>query len=185
MSDVIRLTTPLSDETVKKLRAGDRVLIDGVLYTARDAAHKRLVEAMDKGEPPPFPLAGQIIYYVGPSPARPGRPLGSAGPTTSYRMDPYAPRLMEKGVKGMIGKGKRSEAVLAAIKKFTCVYFAAVGGAGALLAGKIVKSDVIAYDDLGPEAVRMLTVREFPVIVINDCVGGDAYLSGVEKYRRA
>lgn len=179
------LTTPLTNEAVKGLRAGDRVLLNGILYTARDAAHKRLVEAMDKGEPPPFDLAGQVIYYVGPSPARPGRAIGSAGPTTSYRMDPYAPRLMEKGVKGMIGKGKRSETVIEALKKHTCVYFAAVGGAGALLSKRIIRADVVAYDDLGPEAVRRLTVENFPVIVINDCLGGDAYVSGIKKYRRA
>jgi len=181
----ITLTTPLTDDAVKKLKAGDRVLLTGIVYTARDAAHKRLVEDMDKGKAPPFDLSGQVIYYVGPTPAPPGRPIGSAGPTTSYRMDSFAPRLMEKGIKGMIGKGMRSGPVLEAMKKHLCVYFAAVGGAGALLSKKIEKAELVAYEDLGPEAIRRLTVKDFPLIVINDVFGGDAYTQGIEKYRRA
>jgi len=183
MKTPVRLTTPLTDKDIENLKAGDNVLIDGVLITARDAAHKRLVEEMDRGKTLPLELSGQVIYYVGPSPARPGRPIGSAGPTTSYRMDAYATRLMEEGIKGMIGKGKRSPAVIEAMKKYKCVYFAAVGGAGALLAKKITASEIVAYEDLGPEAIRKLTVKDFPVIVINDIFGGDAYIMGVDRFK--
>ena len=181
----INLNTPLSDDVVKKLKSGDRVLLNGIIYTARDAAHKRLVEDMDKNKALPFDLSGQVIYYVGPTPPPPGRPIGAAGPTTSYRMDPYAPRLMEKGIKGMIGKGMRSGPVIEAMKKYVCVYFAAVGGAGALLSKRIQKADLVAYEDLGPEAIRRLTVKDFPLIVINDVFGGDAYINGIAKYKIA
>ena len=169
------LTTPLSDADVSKLRAGDVVYLTGIMYTGRDAAHKRIVDALDAGETPPFDLKGAVVYYVGPSPARPGRPIGSAGPTTSYRMDSYAPRLIALGLKGMIGKGMRAPAVREAMETEMAVYFGATGGAGALLGLRIKDAKVIAYEDLGPEAVRELTVENFPVLVINDCVGGDLY----------
>ena len=172
---VIRLKTPLSDADVEGLRSGDAVLISGSIYTGRDAAHRRLFEILARGEEPPIPLAGQIIYYVGPSPAPPGRVIGSAGPTTSYRMDAYSPLLIEKGLRGMIGKGNRTQPVLEAMKKHGAVYFAAVGGAAALIAKTIKKAKVIAYEDLGPEAVRELEVEDFPAIVINDMYGGDLY----------
>ncbi|MBM2831661.1 MAG: hydro-lyase, Fe-S type, tartrate/fumarate subfamily, beta subunit [Dehalococcoidia bacterium] len=180
----IRITSPLDDRVVKSLRAGDQVRITGVLYTARDAAHKRLVDGLKKGESPPFDLTGQTIYYVGPTPARPGRVIGSAGPTTSGRMDSYTPLLLAHGVKGMIGKGQRSESVKEAIGKYKAIYFAAVGGAGALISRSIKKSEVIAYADLGAEAIHRLEVEEFPAIVINDTEGGDLYEEGKAKYRR-
>lgn len=178
-----KITLPLTDEIVKELKAGDNVLLSGVIYVARDSAHKRIVEAIDKGQTPPFDVNGQTIYYMGPAPAKPGYAIGSAGPTTSYRMDPYAPRLMEIGLKGMIGKGNRTQAVKDAIKKYKAVYFAAIGGAGALIAKSIKKADVIAYEDLGAEAVRRLEVEDFPVTVINDIYGGDLYEQGKAKYR--
>jgi fumarate hydratase subunit beta len=178
------LTPPLSDEDVTALRCGDRALISGVLYTARDAAHARLVSLLKEGKPLPFDVQGQIIYYVGPTPARPGSVIGSAGPTTSGRMDTYAPALMEAGLKGMIGKGSRSGEVREAMARSKAVYFAATGGAGALLAQRILKAEVVAYDDLGPEAIRRLEVRDFPVIVVNDTFGGDLYEEGVAEYRR-
>jgi fumarate hydratase subunit beta len=180
----IHLELPLQREEVETLTIGDNVLISGVIYTARDTAHKRLVELLDKGNPLPFDISGQIIYYVGPTPARPGRPIGSAGPTTSYRMDAYAPRLMEVGLRGMIGKGPRSSEVIAAMKKWGCVYFGAIGGAGALLSLAIKKAEIIAFEDLGPEAVRRLEVKDFPVIVLNDVRGNDLYKDNVEKYKR-
>jgi fumarate hydratase subunit beta len=180
----IRITTPLSDDVISRLRSGDRALIDGTLFTARDAAHKRLVELIDRGEQLPFDLKGQIVYYVGPTPARPGRPIGSAGPTTSFRMDAYAPRLIEKGLKGMIGKGARSKEVIEAMQRFKCVYFTTVGGAGALIAQRITRSEIVAYEDLGAEAVRKLTVEHFPVFVVNDIHGNDLYREGVQKYAR-
>jgi fumarate hydratase subunit beta len=180
----IRITTPLSDDVISRLRSGDRVLIDGTLFTARDAAHKRLVELINRGEQLLFDLRGQIVYYVGPTPARPGRPIGSAGPTTSFRMDAYAPRLIEKGLKGMIGKGARSKEVLEAMRRFKCMYFTTVGGAGALIAQRITRSEIIAYEDLGAEAVRKLTVENFPVFVVNDIHGNDLYQEGVRKYAR-
>lgn len=179
----IRLIAPLSDEMVEQLKAGDRVLLNGVVYTGRDAAHKRMVEALDKGEKLPFDPRGQIIYYVGPTPTKPGKAIGSAGPTTSSRMDAYAPRLIEIGLKGMIGKGSRGKNVLEAMAKHKAVYFGAVGGAAAVIARKITSSTVIAFDDLGPEAVRRLEVKDFPVVVINDVHGNDLYQEGRTKYR--
>ena len=180
----IHITTPLSDDVISKLISGDRVLIDGTLFTARDAAHKRLVELIDRGEQLPFDLKGQIVYYVGPTPARPGRPIGSAGPTTSFRMDAYAPQLMEHGLKGMIGKGSRSAEVLAAMKKYTCVYFAAIGGAGALIAQCIKSAEIVAYEDLGPEAIRVMRVEKLPLFVVNDIHGNDLYQVGLQQYAR-
>ena len=180
----MHLTTPLSDEAIAQLHAGDKVTITGVIYVGRDAAHKRLVAALDAGEPLPFDPQGQIIYYMGPSPARPGRPIGAAGPTTSYRMDPYTPRLMEVGLKGMIGKGNRAKPVRDAMQKYKAVYLGAIGGAGALIAKSIKSAEVVAYDDLGAEALRRLEVEEFPAIVINDIYGGDAYEDGVKQYSR-
>lgn len=185
MSEPIRIETPLSDEDVERLRAGDRVLISGVIYTGRDAAHKRLVDLIDRGEKLPLDIEGQIIYYVGPTPARPGKPIGSAGPTSSYRMDSYSPKLMEKGLKGMIGKGMRSKEVIEAMKKYKAVYMAAVGGAAALIARRIKKSEIIVYEDLGPEAIRRLEVEDFPVIVVNDVWGNDLYVEGMRRYERS
>ena len=170
------LTTPITDADVEKLKTGDVVFISGHIYTARDAAHKRLVEALDAGNALPFDLKGALIYYVGPSPAPPGRPIGSAGPTTSYRMDTYAPRLHSLGLKGSIGKGKRNDEVKAALAEHKAVYLGATGGAGALLSQRITDAKVIAYDDLGPEAIRELTVKDFPLLVINDCHGGELYV---------
>jgi len=184
MSDAIRITTPLTEEVVEKLRIGDKVLISGVIYTGRDAAHKRLTDLVSRGESLPFDIAGQILYYVGPTPPKPGQAIGSAGPTTSYRMDSYAPILIAKGLKGMIGKGIRGKEVIDAIKKFKAIYFGATGGAGALLSKRIKKAEVIAYEDLGPEAIRRLEVEDFPVIVVNDVKGDDLYIEGRKKYRR-
>jgi fumarate hydratase subunit beta len=181
--DAVKITTPLTDEVVATLHAGDKVSLSGTIYVGRDAAHKRFIEALDKNEPPPFDPQGQIIYYMGPSPAPPGKPIGSAGPTTSYRMDPYTLRLLEQGLKGMIGKGNRGPEVKEALKKHKAVYFAAVGGAAALIAKAIKKAEVIAHEDLGAEAVRRLEVEDFPVIVVNDIYGGDAYEEGKAKYR--
>lgn len=172
-----RLSTPLSDADVEKLHSGDVVYVTGHIYTARDAAHKRLVDALDRGENLPFDLKGALVYYVGPSPAPPGRPIGAAGPTTSYRMDSFAPRLHSLGLKGSIGKGKRNDAVKAALKEYKAVYLGATGGAGALLSQCITDAKVIAYEDLGPEAIRELTVKDFPVLVINDCHGGELYVT--------
>ena len=180
----MKITTPFTDEIVEKLRAGDKVEISGIIYVARDAAHKRFVEALAKGEPLPFDPRGQIIYYMGPSPAPPGKPIGSAGPTTAGRMDPYTIPLLEAGLKGMIGKGNRSPEVKEALKKYKAVYFAAIGGAAALIASCIKKAEIIAYEDLGAEAVRRLYVEDFPVIVVNDIYGGDAYETGKTRYRR-
>ena len=171
-----RLRTPLSGAEVAGLRAGDVVALSGILYTGRDAAHKRLVAALDAGEGLPFDPRGAVIYYVGPSPARPGRPIGAAGPTTSYRMDSFAPRLIERGLAGMIGKGQRAVSVREALVAHRAVYFGATGGAGALLGLRVRESRIIAYEDLGPEAVRELVVEDFPVLVINDCAGGDLYV---------
>ena len=182
MSDPVILTPPLTDEDVTGLRAGDRVLITGTMLTGRDAAHKRLVDLIEKGEKLPVELKGQIIYFVGPTPTRPGEAIGSAGPTTSYRMDAYSPILMEKGLKGMIGKGSRSAEVVDAMVKHKAVYFAAVGGAAALISRRIVSSEVLAYEDLGPEAIRRLQVKDFPVIVVNDTEGNDLYEQGVKEY---
>jgi len=181
--ETIRITAPLDEATVKKLRAGDQVLISGVIYSARDAAHKRLVEALNRGEKLPLDLKNQVIYYMGPSPAKPGQAIGSAGPTTSGRMDAYAPRLMQEGMKGMIGKGDRAQTVKDAMQKYGAVYFAAIGGAGALISQSIKKSEVVAYDDLGAESIRRLEVEDFPATVINDIYGGDLYQEGRAKYR--
>jgi fumarate hydratase subunit beta len=170
-----RLNTPLTDADIVQLKAGDVVKLTGTIYTARDAAHKRLIETLDKGESLPFDLRGALIYYVGPSPAPPGRPIGSAGPTTSYRMDTYAPRLHSLGLKGTIGKGKRSDAVKESLRQSKAAYFGATGGAGALLSLCIREARVIAYEELGPEAIRELTVEEFPLLVINDSHGGELY----------
>lgn len=170
------LTTPLTDEAVAQLRSGDVVFLSGTIYTARDAAHRRLAESLDRGEDLPFDLRGAVIYYVGPSPAPPGRPIGSAGPTTSYRMDSYAPRLHALGLKATIGKGRRNTEVRDALKQHTAVYLGGTGGAGALLSQCITAAAVIAYDDLGPEAIRELAVKDFPLLVINDCVGGELYV---------
>ena len=180
----MNLTTPLTDDVIEQLRAGDKVSITGVIYVGRDAAHKRLVEALDAGESLPFDPRGQIIYYMGPAPAKPGDPIGSAGPTTSYRMDPYAPRLMEVGLKGMIGKGNRSMPVREAMQKHKAIYMGAIGGAGALIAKSIKKAEIVAYDDLGAEALRRLEVEDFPAIVVNDTMGGDAYEDGLARYNR-
>lgn len=178
------ITTPLTNDILAELKSGDTVYISGVIYTARDSAHKRLIDLIDKKEPLPFDLKGQIIYYAGPTPARPGSVVGSAGPTTSYRMDAYASSLLELGLKGMIGKGGRSTEVKDSIRKYKAVYFAATGGAGALISKCIKKSEIIAYDDLGPEAIRKMEVENFPVIVINDIYGNDLYDQGVRKYSR-
>jgi fumarate hydratase subunit beta len=182
MSEPIILTPPLSDEDVVQLKAGERVLITGTIYTGRDAAHKRLVDLLAEGKDLPFNLEGQIIYFVGPTPTRPGKPIGSAGPTTSYRMDAYSPALVERGLKGMIGKGSRSQEVVDAMVRHKAVYLAAVGGAAALISRRIESSEVIAYEDLGPEAIRRLEVKDFPAIVVNDCEGNDLYKDGIEKY---
>jgi fumarate hydratase subunit beta len=180
----MKLTTPLTDETVEQLHAGDKVSITGVIYVGRDAAHKRLVTALEAGEPLPFDPRGQMIYYMGPAPAKPGEPIGSAGPTTSYRMDPYTPRMLEAGLKGMIGKGNRSLPVRQAMQKHKAIYLGATGGAGALIAKSIKGATVIAYDDLGAEALLRLEVEDFPAIVINDIYGGDAYEDGLKQYNR-
>jgi len=183
MDQVIDLKTPLSTEDVEPLRAGDRVTITGTVYTARDAAHRRLMDLLEEGKTLPFPVEGQVIYYVGPSPAPPGRVIGAAGPTTSYRMDPYAPRLIGLGLKGMIGKGKRSDEVKEAMVKHKAVYMAAIGGAGALMARAIKSARIVAYEDLGPEALRELEVDKLPAIVVNDTAGNDLYLKGRGKYQ--
>jgi fumarate hydratase subunit beta len=182
MPKQIRLTTPLLNEDIENLKIGDKVLLNGVLFTGRDAAHKRLFDLIKKGEDLPIDLKGQVIYYVGPTPAKPGKPIGSAGPTTSYRMDPFAPTLIELGLKGMIGKGNRSQEVIESMKKYKAVYFGATGGAGALLAKRIKKATVVAYEDLGPEAIRRLEVEDFPVTVVNDCNGGDLYKEGIKRF---
>lgn len=179
----IKITTPLTDEVIEKLRAGDRALISGVIYTGRDMAHKRMVEGHRKGDAFPFDLPGQVLYYTGPTPAPPGRPIGSAGPTTSYRMDRYTPYLLEQGLKGMIGKGPRGAEVKDAVRKHRALYFAAIGGAGALISKAIRKAEVIAYADLGTEAVMRLEVEDLPVFVVNDIHGGDLYEMGAAEYR--
>jgi len=180
----IKLTTPLSDQDLEKLNVGDTVLISGIIYTGRDAAHKRLIELLDAGKELPIDVKGQIIYYVGPSPARPGNPIGSAGPTTSYRMDPYAPKLIALGLKVMIGKGSRSPEVIEAMKKHKAVYLAAVGGAAALIARSIKKAEIVAYEDLGSEAIRRMEVEDFPAIVVNDTKGNDLYQIGTAQYKK-
>jgi fumarate hydratase subunit beta len=184
MSKIIKLTPPLRDEDVVPLEIGDKVLVSGVIYTARDAAHKRLLDLIEAGKPLPMEIEGQILYYVGPSPARPGRVIGAAGPTTAYRMDSYAPTLIELGLKAMIGKGKRSPEVIAAMVKHKAVYLGATGGAGALISQCIKDARVIAFPELGPEAIHRLEVVELPTIVINDCLGRDLYELGVKQYAR-
>lgn len=179
-----KISLPLTEKVIEDLKAGDSLLLSGMLYVARDAAHKRMVEALDKGEPVPFDIKGQTIYYMGPSPAPPGKVIGSAGPTTSSRMDVYTPRLLAAGLKGMIGKGVRSKEVREALKKYKAVYLAAVGGVGALLSKTIVTSEVIAYPELGPEAILRIEVKDFPATVINDIYGGDLYAEGKKKYSR-
>ncbi|MCD6205990.1 MAG: Fe-S-containing hydro-lyase [Candidatus Marinimicrobia bacterium] len=183
MSDEIKLQTPLTTEMLEGLNVGDKVLLSGTIYTARDAAHKRLVELLEAGKELPFDPVGAVIYYVGPAPARPGKPIGSAGPTTSYRMDPYAPALMDAGLKGMIGKGPRGQAVIDSMVKNKAVYFAAVGGAAVVTAQAVKEAKIIAYEDLGAEAIRELKVVDFPVFVANDTKGNDIYQIGVEKYK--
>ncbi len=177
------ITSPIDPEIIENLRAGDQVSISGVIYVGRDSAHKRMVEALNKGEKLPFDVEGQSIYYMGPSPAKPGEVIGAAGPTTSGRMDAYAPRMMEVGLKCMIGKGLRTQDVKDAMKKYKAVYMAAIGGAGALISKSIKKAEVVAYDDLGAEALRRLEVENFPATVINDIHGGDLYEEGKAKYR--
>lgn len=184
MAEPIRITTPLSDEDIMKLKIGDSVLITGKILTGRDSAHKRLFELAQKGEPLPVDIKGQIIYYVGPAPAKQGYIIGPAGPTTAGRMDPYTPKMLELGLKGMIGKGVRSKEVRDAMKKHKAVYLAATGGAAALIAKNIKTVKIVAYEDLGPEAIRELEVENFPVIVANDAHGGDLYEEGQKKYRR-
>ena len=183
MPKIINL--PITEKDIAGLKAGDNVLLNGVLYVARDAAHKKIVEAFEKGSKPPFAILGQIIYYMGPAPAQPGHIIGSAGPTSSYRMDAYTLPLLEAGLKGMIGKGQRTQPVLDAMKKYKAVYFAAIGGAGALISKSIKKSEIIAYEELGAEAVRRIEVENFPVTVINDVYGGDLYREGQDKYKIA
>jgi fumarate hydratase subunit beta len=179
-----KIQAPLTDEVVMTLKAGDNVLINGVIYTARDAAHKKLVELMDKGDVLPVDLTGQFIYYVGPTPAKPGQAIGSAGPTTSGRMDAYTPKMLEKGMKACIGKGLRSQAVKDALVKHKGIYLAAVGGAGALLSKRIKKCEVVAYPELGAEAIHRLEVEDFPATVINDVYGNDLYAEGAKQYAR-
>ena len=178
------IDVPLTAETASSLKAGDYVYLTGTIYTARDAAHTRMYEALERGEQLPFSMENNVIYYMGPSPARTGRPIGSAGPTTASRMDKYAPSLLDLGLKGMIGKGKRSQSVKDAIIRNGAIYFAAVGGAGALLSRAIVSSEVIAYDDLGTEAIRKLVVKNFPVIVVMDSQGNNLYETAIQDYRR-
>ena len=177
MSEIIRLSTPLTESFVKSLRVGDSVALSGIVYSARDMAHKRLCEAIDTGAELPFDPAGAVIYFLGPTPARPGRIIGSAGPTTSSRMDAFSPKLIACGLKAMIGKGYRGEEVREALKKYSAVHLAAIGGAGALLSKHIVSAKVIAYEDLGTEAIRRLEVVDFPAVVAYDSFGGDVYNS--------
>ncbi|WP_119068505.1 FumA C-terminus/TtdB family hydratase beta subunit [Rubrobacter indicoceani] len=184
MVDEIRLEAPLTRKGNERLKTGDVVLLSGILYTARDAAHARIKEAIENGDDLPFDPEGQIVYFTGPAPARPGHPLGPAGPTTASRMDPYSPLLIERGLKGMVGKGLRSQPVRNAMAEHGCVYFGAVEGTAALLADRVKEAEVVAYRDLGAEAIRKLLVEDFPVIVVNDLHGGDLYLEGRERWRR-
>ena len=183
MESEIRIQLPLDDEKVKSLHAGDRVLLTGTVYTGRDEAHLYLKRMIEKGEELPFDLNGAVIYYTGPCPAKPGEVIGSAGPTTSGRMDVYTPMLLERGLKGMIGKGKRNHAVRESMMQNTCCYFAAIGGAGALISDSIKKAEIIAFPELGAEAVYRLEVVDFPCTVVLDCCGNDLYMIGQEKYR--
>jgi fumarate hydratase subunit beta len=182
--EIKRIDTPLNEKVIEQLEAGQKVFLSGFIYTARDAAHKRFFEALRIGADLPIDIKNQVIYYCGPSPAPPGRVIGACGPTTSSRMDAYAPELIALGLKGMIGKGKRSQAVKDAIGRHKAVYFGATGGAGALLSKCVISSEVIAYEDLGPEAVVRLGVKDFPLFVINDIFGRDLYQAGIEKYRK-
>lgn len=177
-----RIQLPITRETARTIKAGEACLLSGVIYTARDAAHKRLVELVDKGEPLPFDIKDATIYYVGPTPAKPGKVIGSAGPTTSYRMDAYSPTLIREGETGMIGKGKRSDEVVAAMKEYGAVYFAAIGGAGALLSSCIKKAEIVCYEDLGAEAVRRLEVEDLPVVAVIDADGNNLYANGRKAY---
>lgn len=177
------INVPFDADIVKELKAGDYVYLTGTIYTARDAAHKRMYEALQNGKTLPFDIEGNVIYYMGPSPAREGRPIGSAGPTTASRMDKYTPALLELGMRGMIGKGRRTEAVRESMMKNQAVYFAAVGGAGALLSKSILQAEVIAYEDLGTEAIRKLEIKDFPVIVVMDCEGNNLYDMAIEQYK--
>jgi len=180
----MKIETPLNMDIIKQLKAGDRVYLSGIIYTARDSAHARLVELINNNKKIPIPLEGQVIYYVGPTPTKPGQVIGSAGPTTSYRMDSFTPLLLKNGLKGMIGKGPRSDEVKQAIQQYGAIYFAAVGGAAALISRSIKKVELIAYPDLGPEAIRRLEVKDLPLFVINDIFGNDLYQEGVTRYRK-
>jgi len=184
MSKTYNLTTPLTTADLEPLHVGDKVMLNGIIYTARDAAHKRLVALLQENQPLPFDIRGAVIYYVGPSPARPGKPIGSAGPTTSYRMDKYSPLLMDAGLKGMIGKGERNRAVIDAIIKNKAVYFASIGGTAVVAAQAVKSARVIAYEDLGAEALTELVVANFPVFVANDIYGNDIFEQGVAQYRK-
>ncbi len=179
---VTHLEGPLTSDRVRTLRAGDSIRFSGTVFTARDAAHRRLVESMDKGEPLPFPIRDSVIYFAGPAPAKPGQPIGSIGPTSSYRMDAYSPRLLDAGLTGMIGKGTRSPEVIEAMRRNGAVYFAAIGGAAALIARCVRRCDLICYEDLGPEAIRRLEVVEMPLVVAIDCEGGNLYEQGPAAY---
>lgn len=181
---VKKIMTPLTEEKVKDLKCGDSILLSGTIYTARDAAHKRLIELLDKGEELPINIKDEIIYYVGPTPAKEGQVIGSAGPTTSYRMDAYSPKLLDLGLKGMIGKGLRNDEVVESIKKNNAVYFGAIGGAAALIGKSIVSSEVILYEDLGAESIRRLEVKDFPIVVVIDLEGNNLYVEGREDYKR-
>jgi fumarate hydratase subunit beta len=181
--DILQITTPLTDKVIMNLKVGEKVLLSGVIYTARDAAHKRFMDAIKRGESLPIDLQGQVIYYCGPSPAGPGRIIGSAGPTTSSRMDSYTPTLLELGLKGMIGKGRRSKEVINSLKEHKAVYFGATGGAGALLSQSVESYEIVAYDDLGPEALARLYVKDLPLFVVNDTYGCDLYEIGAAHYR--
>ena len=183
MSKPKRINLPLTEEMLSDLHVGDSLLLNGVIYVARDAAHKRMIEALDQGNPLPINIEGQTVYFMGPSPARPGRPIGAAGPTTSGRMDAYSPRLMQQGLKGMIGKGPRAREVRDAMVQYKAVYLGAIGGAGAIISKSIRKAEVVAYEELGAEALRRLEVQDFPVTVVNDIYGGDLYEEGKKKYR--
>ena len=185
MSEAIVLTTPVTTEDIARLQIGDRVLLNGVIYTARDAAHARMVALLDQGKELPIDVRGQMIYFAGPSPTPPGRVIGSVGPTTSYRMDSDSPKLIALGLIGMIGKGSRSAEVIEAMRRYGCVYFGATGGAAALLARAVKKAQIVAYEDLGPEAINRLEVENFPVIVVNDVQGRDLYQEGRKQYSRS
>lgn len=183
-AEPVSLNAPFSREDIEPLRTGDVVRLSGVLYTARDAAHARMKEAIDNGDFLPFDPEGQVVYFTGPAPARPGNPIGPAGPTTASRMDPYSPLLIERGLRGMVGKGKRSESVIEAMREHGCVYFGAVEGTAALLAQCVKEAVMVAYEDLGAEAIRRLVVEDFPVVVVNDLYGGDLYREGRERWRK-